>query len=88
MWLAIGATMAIILTLWWVTVTGPNSALRKGGSDDLLHRISESFNALFGGSRAVKNNTNAAQEQRLRELREQVFPQFSNINESTNTTSK
>ncbi len=82
MWLAIGATMAIILMLWWVTATGQNSVLRKGGSDDLLYRIGQSFGKLFSGSRSTTSNTNAAQEQHLQELRQRVFPQFSNLNES------
>lgn len=82
MWLAIGATMAVVLAVWWVTATGPNSVLRKGGSDDLLHRIGQSFTTLFGGSESTPSNTNAAQEQHLQELRQQVFPQFSNLNEN------
>lgn len=82
MWIAIGATMAIVLAVWWAAATGPNSVLRKGGSDDLLRRIGQSFGKLFGGTESATSNVNAAQEERLEELRDRVFPQFRNVNEN------
>lgn len=83
MWAAVIAIMAFVL-IGWVTLLRSNLS-SDGSSSSLFRGVFDRVKGVFTGDGVQKNGarptTIEADEAKLQELRDEVFPQFRNVNE-------
>lgn len=84
LWVTVVAIMVVVVIVWWLLAMGPNGAFHaKSGTDSFFQKLKDNITQLFSGNGNA--NTNTVEQQRVEDLRHQVFPQFDNVNEAPPT---